>query len=479
MSKNLWVVGDSTLSSFEDKYYLPRYGYGTKLQEYLDDEIIVKNIALSGRSSLSFTKEENYKELLAGMKAGDFLIIGFGHNDEKTETENDRYTQGEGDYLTQGTFAFSLYNNYIKKAQEAGCTPILCTPIVRRSPDGKWNGQMLHVTAPVGEYKGGDYPKAIRDLARQLNIALVDMTMMTKEMYDRLGADETLYLHAWPSDKAISVDNTHTNVWGARVNAYLCLSEIKNIGVEGLSNHITGLENDAPMPSKKKYFKPSETYKPTVFDSNLSDSKIWEKSGIWKPSVFGDIMDMPTKDTFTLEALSDNSFHIAVCGNVGKISAVSDGIAVYYTKVPVKDDFIFSASMKINNYFLNDQVSFGLMVRDDMYIDKVTPDILGDYVAAAPLLLTHENAPANCFARKSGKLVYGGTCTRGYKPGETVKVQIESTSDGYACTFGDETTITGGFDFKLTALDPENVYLCMFAARNADVTFSDVRLDIK
>lgn len=135
--------------------------------------------------------------------------------------------------------------------------------------------------------------------------------------------------------------------------------------------------------------------------------------------------------------------------------------------------------MKINNYFLNDQVSFGLMVRDDMYIDKVTPDILGDYVAAAPLLLTHENAPVNCFARKSGKLVYGGTCTRGYKPGETVKVSIESTSDGYACTFGDETTITGGFDFKLTALDPENVYLCMFAARNADVTFSDVRLDIK
>ena len=97
-------------------------------------------------------------------------------------------------------------------------------------------------------------------------------------------------------------------------------------------------------------------------------------------------MDMPTKDTFTLEALSDNCFHIAVCGNVGNISAVSDGIAVYYTKVPVKDDFIFSASMKINNYFLNDQVSFGLMVRDDMYIDKVTPDILVDYVAAAPLL---------------------------------------------------------------------------------------------
>ena len=97
MSKNLWVVGDSTLSSFEDKYYLPRYGYGTKLQEYLDDEIIVKNIALSGRSSKSYTTEPEYQTLLSGMKKDDYLIIGFGHNDEKTE--NDRYTQGEGDYL--------------------------------------------------------------------------------------------------------------------------------------------------------------------------------------------------------------------------------------------------------------------------------------------------------------------------------------------------------------------------------------------
>ena len=152
---------------------------------------------------------------------------------------------------------------------------------------------------------------------------------------------------------------------------------------------------------------------------------------------------------------------------------------MFYTKVPVNDNFVLTAKMKINDYFLNDQVSFGLMARDDIYIDKVTPDILGDYVAAAPLLLTHENAPANCFARKSGALILGGTCSRGYKPGETVDLKIESTSDGYACTFGEETTVTGGFDFKLTAVDPENVYVGMFAARNADVTFSDVKLEIK
>ena len=104
----LWVVGDSTLSSFDDKYYYPRYGYGTKLGCYLNSKVQVNNLALSGRSSLSFTKEENYKELLAGIKAGDFLIIGFGHNDEKTEAG--RYTSPIGGRDKEGTFAASLYD---------------------------------------------------------------------------------------------------------------------------------------------------------------------------------------------------------------------------------------------------------------------------------------------------------------------------------------------------------------------------------
>ena len=96
MGKTLWVVGDSTLSSFDDKYYFPRYGYATQLQAYFDDEITVENIALSGRSSKSYTTEEEYQTLLSGMRKGDFLMIGFGHNDEKTEA--DRYTEGNGTY---------------------------------------------------------------------------------------------------------------------------------------------------------------------------------------------------------------------------------------------------------------------------------------------------------------------------------------------------------------------------------------------
>ena len=58
----LFVVGDSTLSGFNDEsYYYPRYGYGTQLNNYLDLEVI--NLALSGRSSKSFLLEDNYKIL--------------------------------------------------------------------------------------------------------------------------------------------------------------------------------------------------------------------------------------------------------------------------------------------------------------------------------------------------------------------------------------------------------------------------------
>ena len=79
--KVLWVIGDSTLSSFNDKYYYPRYGYGTKLAAYLDDAVEVKNIALSGRSSKSYTTEPQYKELTGGMQKGDFLLIGLSSSD--------------------------------------------------------------------------------------------------------------------------------------------------------------------------------------------------------------------------------------------------------------------------------------------------------------------------------------------------------------------------------------------------------------
>ena len=113
------------------------------MEEHIrSDNVKVVNIALSGRSSQSYLSEPEYNTLINGMKQGDYLLIGFGHNDEKTEKE--RYTSPVGDYMTEGTFANTLYVNYIRKARNAGCYPILCTPIVRRSASGEWKARTLH-----------------------------------------------------------------------------------------------------------------------------------------------------------------------------------------------------------------------------------------------------------------------------------------------------------------------------------------------
>ena len=463
----VWIIGDSTVSSFADNYYYPRYGWGTQIDKYLDGTYEVKNIALSGRSSKSYVNDKEYKELTAGMKQGDYLLIGFGHNDEKAEA--DRYTDPNGDYKTAGSFANSLYENYIKPAQAAGTTVILCTPIVRRTATAEWSDSNLHITKDSGDFKGGDYAQSIRNLGKELNIPVVDMTKMTKELYDTLGPDETVNLHAWTSSKATSVDNTHTNIYGGTYNAYLVTKTIKELGVAGISEHITAKE----APVKADVLKSNPDYKEAEYSGELKQSELWKDAGVFKGSIFGDIGGDPNliKDKFILEGNEDGSIHIAVNGK-GKISSTTDGMAMYYYKVPADSNFVITANATVNSINKHNQVAFGLMARDAMYIDVNDKSALGDYVAAGSI----QQGTANCFKRKDGALGYGGKLENPVEAGKTYALKIESNSDGYACTFGDNAAISGGFDFKLTSIDADYVYVGLFVARQADVIFSDIKL---
>ncbi len=463
----VWIIGDSTVSSFADNYYYPRYGWGTQIDKYLDGTYEVKNIALSGRSSKSYVNDKEYKELTAGMKQGDYLLMGFGHNDEKAEA--DRYTDPNGDYKTAGSFANSLYENYIKPAQAAGTTVILCTPIVRRTATAEWSDSNLHITKDSGDFKGGDYAQSIRNLGKELNIPVVDMTKMTKELYDTLGPDETVNLHAWTSSKATSVDNTHTNIYGGTYNAYLVTKTIKELGVAGISEHITAKE----APVKADVLKSNPDYKEAEYSGELKQSELWKDAGVFKGSIFGDIGGDPNliKDKFILEGNEDGSIHIAVNGK-GKISSTTDGMAMYYYKVPADSNFVITANATVNSINKHNQVAFGLMARDAMYIDVNDKSALGDYVAAGSI----QQGTANCFKRKDGALGYGGKLENPVEAGKTYALKIESNSDGYACTFGDNAAISGGFDFKLTSIDADYVYVGLFVARQADVTFSDIKL---
>ena len=86
----IFIIGDSTAAQKDlSKGKLER-GWGMALQCYFDDNIRVDNHAVNGRSSLSFFNEGRWAKVLEKMKPGDYVIIQFGHNDEKAP--KDRHT---------------------------------------------------------------------------------------------------------------------------------------------------------------------------------------------------------------------------------------------------------------------------------------------------------------------------------------------------------------------------------------------------
>lgn len=231
----LYLVGDSTVCNYdlscEDRDFLyPRNGYGMWLSSFFKSDIFVKNLALGGRSSKSFLTEDNYKYLTENLREGDFLMIGFGHNDEKFKDEY-RFTYGAGDIDNTRSFKYHLYNYYVKLAFDRGATPILTTPIVRRSPTNEYVYDRVHalgeVTCGGQTFSASDYPLAIRELAKDFNVTLIDMTALTKELYFNIGVKKSIELHATTSRSSDDVDNTHLNSFGAKVLARVWCDALK------------------------------------------------------------------------------------------------------------------------------------------------------------------------------------------------------------------------------------------------------------
>lgn len=481
----LWIVGDSIAAAFNDtNYYSPRYGWGTQLGQYIQG-ITIENLAVSGTSSKSYLETEQYQTLLSNMKAGDYLMISFGHNDERAELG--RYTNPNGSPSVVGSFQYYLYENYISKARDRGVTPILVTPAVRRDLGNNYTGASGHITSTVkneeGTFAGGDYPKAIRKLGVGYGVPVLDLTARTKDVYERLGAQGVKDRHAWTSQREASIDNTHTNLYGAMCNAWFIADELRQTSCDLKNYVITDLQ--VPQYTESSV---NSGFVTQAFQAPSAVSSLWPVIGPWKGTVFGDLDGYEYLNTmyFSLGQENDGSIRIAAgsdspltrSGDVGKISTDSDGIAMYYQQIPANQNFTLSADVTIHYLDKGNQNSFGLMVRDDVYLDTVIGDTMGDYVAAGPLRM-NSSTPWNCFARKNGQLIGGDAAVRIYNPGETVHLEIRKGPDGYTCIFGDNPPVSAGFDFPLTSIDADYVYAGLFAARNADVTFQNVNLTLQ
>ncbi|MFJ9036535.1 rhamnogalacturonan acetylesterase [Streptomyces sp. NPDC102406] len=202
--RTLFVAGDSTAAQ---KYAdaAPESGWGMALPFFLSSRVAVANHAVNGRSSKSFLDEGRLATILAAIRPGDLLLIQFAHNDEKSADP------------TRWTEPWSTYQEYLKRyvdgARAKGARPVLATPVERRKFDADGNALPTH----------GDYPAAMRALARDEGVALLDIQALSLALWQRLGVEETKVYFNWT---ATEQDNTHANPPGAIAVARLVAGEL-------------------------------------------------------------------------------------------------------------------------------------------------------------------------------------------------------------------------------------------------------------
>ena len=206
---DIWIIGDSTVEDNQP----PFRGWGWALPQYVKADVKVHNHALSGRSSRSFWEEGLFQPVSEGMRAGDMLLIQFGHNDEK---DDERHTDPDT------TFPECLMR-YVDAARKRGTLPVLLTPVSRRFFVG--DGNML--------YTHGEYPRAIRQLAERESIPLCDLKLDSRKLFLKLGEEKTaeLFVRLAPEEHPDFPDGhddkTHFNAYGAEQIVRLIVEELK------------------------------------------------------------------------------------------------------------------------------------------------------------------------------------------------------------------------------------------------------------
>lgn len=205
----VYIAGDSTVVD-QDKE--PWAAWGQVLPVFFNDKIAIANEAESGETIASFVSEHRFDKIFSTIRAGDYLMMQFAHNDQKP---------GRG-FVSIAEYK-DLLRRYIGLARERGAHPILVTSMNRRrfSPDGK-------IIATLG-----DYPQAMREVAAEQHVPLIDLNAMSQTLFEAMGPDGTLkaFVHypanTFPDQPEALADDTHFNSYGALELAKCVVASIR------------------------------------------------------------------------------------------------------------------------------------------------------------------------------------------------------------------------------------------------------------
>jgi lysophospholipase L1-like esterase len=220
----LYIIGDSTVKNGSGKGADGLWGWGDPIAAYFDPaKIKVVNRALGGRSSRTYFTEGLWAKVLADMKAGDFVLMQFGHNDggpltggrgraslkgngEETQEVTDDKT---GKKETVHTYGWYL-RKYVADAKAKGATAIVLSQI----PRNMWKGDKVLRAS-------NDYGKWAAEAAQDQGVPFIDLNELIAARYETMGEEKVKTF--FPGD------HTHTNQAGARLNAMMVVEGIKGL----------------------------------------------------------------------------------------------------------------------------------------------------------------------------------------------------------------------------------------------------------
>ena len=222
----VYLAGNSTVVNQDDE---PWAAWGQMIPRFFKPGVAIANHAESGLTLGSFLGSHRLEKVLSVIKPGDYLFIEFGHNDQKEKGPND------GAYKSY-TERLKLF---VSEAKKKGATPVILTSTARRNFD-EATGKNVNSL--------GDYPDAARKVAKEENVALIDLNQMTTQFYEAMGVEDSkkALVHypanTYPGQTQALADNTHFNPYGAY--------EIAKCVVEGIKANKLGLakflRNDTP-----------------------------------------------------------------------------------------------------------------------------------------------------------------------------------------------------------------------------------------
>ena len=209
----LYLVGDSTMAD-KTNFAYPERGWGQLLPEFMLPQLQITNLAANGRSTLRFLNEGRWQMLLDELQAGDYVLIQFGHNDQKQDDPK-RYAEVNTRYP-------ELLQQFIREVKAKAAIPMLASSICRRNFKGKTLERDLAA-----------YAAQAKQQAALAQIDFFDLQHHSCNLWQDLGPTDSqpyfiqvpagLY-QKFPDGKT---DNTHLSVQGASKVAQIFVLELQ------------------------------------------------------------------------------------------------------------------------------------------------------------------------------------------------------------------------------------------------------------